>query len=182
MKKYIGTKTIVAKPMTRLEYNYYRGWEVPSDEDGSDTGYLVEYLDGGQSNHKNHKGYISWSPSSVFENAYQEQPGIISLSSNDLEVEERINELGLNALRVTLTNLKDTIKKIEIIRHKTESGSYLRFGIITMTNGFTVTGRPSVSVSAENDNDEIGTRIAIENAIHNLWQFVGYSMVDSKNK
>lgn len=75
MRKYIGVKLILAKPMTRLEYNIYRGWELPQDEDGSDLGYLVEYVDGGKSNHPDHEGYISWSPAEVFERAYTETKG-----------------------------------------------------------------------------------------------------------
>lgn len=70
MQHYIGTKQIKAQPMTRAAYNEYRGWELPADEEGSDEGYLVEYLDGGQANHPNHEGYISWSPKAVFERAY----------------------------------------------------------------------------------------------------------------
>lgn len=70
MRTYIGTKQIQAKPMNRLDYNNYRGWELPADEDGSDEGYLVEYMDGGQANHPNHEGYISWSPKEVFERTY----------------------------------------------------------------------------------------------------------------
>ncbi len=58
--------------MNRLDYNIYRGWELPSNENGSDEGYLVEYLDGGESNHPEHKGYISWSPKAQFDNGYSE--------------------------------------------------------------------------------------------------------------
>lgn len=72
MKNYIGTKRIKATPMNRQEYNDYRGWELPSDENGADAGMLVEYLDGGASNHPEHDGYISWSPLDVFNNAYQD--------------------------------------------------------------------------------------------------------------
>jgi len=71
MNVMFGTKKIYAVAMNRLEYNNYRGWDLPSDENGDDTGYLVEYVDGGPSNHIGHKGYISWSPSDVFHNAYQ---------------------------------------------------------------------------------------------------------------
>lgn len=70
-KTYYGTKKIVAKPMTRLEYNQFRGWVLPSDEDGSDEGYLVEYLDGGKPNVEGYAGYVSWSPKEQFEAAYQ---------------------------------------------------------------------------------------------------------------
>lgn len=72
MKQFIGTKIINAIAMTRLAYNELRGWELPADENGDDEGYLVEYLDGGQANHPDYAGYISWSPKAVFEKAYVE--------------------------------------------------------------------------------------------------------------
>jgi len=71
MQKYIGTKMINAQPMTRQEYIDLRGWTVPADENPADEGYLVEYTDGGQPNHPDYAGYISWSPKAVFERAYR---------------------------------------------------------------------------------------------------------------
>lgn len=71
MVAFVGVKSVLASPMNRQDYNDYRGWELPADEDGSDDGYLVEYIDGGKSNHSEHKGYISWSPKEVFEKAYK---------------------------------------------------------------------------------------------------------------
>ncbi len=62
MKKYVGTKVIEAKPMTRGDYNEYRGWQIPANENPADEGYLVKYSD----------GYVSWSPTYVFEKAYRE--------------------------------------------------------------------------------------------------------------
>lgn len=76
MQQFYGTKKIAAKPMTREEYNKLRGWRLPDDEDGSDEGYLVEYLDGGKPNVKGFDGYISWSPKEQFENAYQPTDGL----------------------------------------------------------------------------------------------------------
>tara|TARA_Y100001968_G_C19154440_1_gene617720 strand:- start:294 stop:722 length:429 start_codon:yes stop_codon:yes gene_type:complete len=70
MNTYIGRKTIMAKPMTLGEYNTYRGWGIPEDEDPSTEGYLVEYTDGGKANHPDHEGYISWSPADVFARSY----------------------------------------------------------------------------------------------------------------
>ena len=72
MKAYIGTKQINAKPMSRLEYNQFRGWELPADENGADEGYLVEYVGPGQKpNTAEYAGYVSWSPKDVFEEAYK---------------------------------------------------------------------------------------------------------------
>ena len=45
MQKYIGVKQVEAKPMTRNDYNDYRGWTVPADENPYDEGYLVKHSD-----------------------------------------------------------------------------------------------------------------------------------------
>ena len=76
MKSFIGTKMILARPMGRGEYNTYRGWQIPLDENPADEGFLVEYVDGGASNHPDHAGYISWSPKDVFERAYRLSSGL----------------------------------------------------------------------------------------------------------
>lgn len=60
-ESYIGTKRIDAEPMTRGDYNKYRGWTIPADENPTDEGYLVRYSD----------GYESWSPKATFEAAYK---------------------------------------------------------------------------------------------------------------
>ena len=73
---YIGTKMVNAEPMTRAEYNAFRGWELPADENGADEGYLVEYLDGGKPNITTHAGYVSWSPKEQFDNAYRKTTGM----------------------------------------------------------------------------------------------------------
>ena len=78
MQKFIGTKLIMGMAMSRLAYNNYRGWELPSDENGEDEGFLVEYIDGGEANHPDHDGYISWSPEAVFNNAYRPIEGDVS--------------------------------------------------------------------------------------------------------
>lgn len=61
MSMYIGTKVVMAKPMTMTEAQKVLGREIKPatvEEDG----YLVGYKD----------GYKSWSPKSVFEAAYHE--------------------------------------------------------------------------------------------------------------
>lgn len=70
-KKYIGTKVIQALPMNRKEYNTYRGWTIPEDENPEDEGYLVKYSD----------GYISWSPKAQFEHSYKAFDGGVPFGS-----------------------------------------------------------------------------------------------------
>lgn len=72
LSAYIGTKSVLAATMTRGEYNDYRGWQIPENEDPTEQGYLVEYVDGGKPNDERHTGYISWSPRDVFEKSYHQ--------------------------------------------------------------------------------------------------------------
>ena len=65
MKNFIGVKMIKAKPMTRGDYDIYRGWDIHADENPADEGYQVKYSD----------GYESWSPKAVFEESYFEMDG-----------------------------------------------------------------------------------------------------------
>ncbi len=71
LQQYTGTKTIMATPMTRGEYNTLRGWEVPADENPDDAGYLVQYENDSKANVEGFDGYISWSPQKPFNEAYK---------------------------------------------------------------------------------------------------------------
>lgn len=73
MKHFIGIKEVDAKPMTRGEYNEYRGWTIPADENPADEGYLVKYSD----------SYESWSPKEAFDEAYTEYDGTGLMSTID---------------------------------------------------------------------------------------------------
>ncbi len=97
MKTYIGTKVVNANAMSRAAYNALRGWTVPADENPKDEGYLVEYTDGGQPNHKDFDGYISWSPKAQFENAYRETTGLtFGLAIEALKSGKRVARAGWN--------------------------------------------------------------------------------------
>lgn len=83
MKKYIGTKVIMAEPMTMTEAQKVLGRELKPatiEEDG----YLVEYKD----------GYRSWSPKSVFEEAYKPAETFLDrLSIEQHELTEKVDKL-----------------------------------------------------------------------------------------
>ena len=87
MKQYIGTKVIEARPMNRGEYNEYRGWTIPANENPADEGYLVKYPD----------GYESWSPKEVFEDAYRETDGMsFGLAIEAAKKGKKISRRGWN--------------------------------------------------------------------------------------
>lgn len=95
---------------------------------------------------------------------------------NDLEIEQKLQLKGLNAPRVTPEAIVANIDNIEIVKYISKSGQVLRWAVITMKNGFSVTGKPSASVSPENDDEEIGERIAVDNARSEIWPLMGYAL------
>lgn len=66
---YISNRRIVdAKPMTRKEYNDFREWELPSDENGADAGFILK--------EEQPKGfYVNWVTKQVFEDSYTKLEG-----------------------------------------------------------------------------------------------------------
>ena len=68
--KYIGTKLIKAKPMTRGDYNAYRGWTIPKNENPDEEGYLVVYVDSND--------YVSWVPKYIFDREYRSCDGCMT--------------------------------------------------------------------------------------------------------
>ena len=56
---YIRMHQVEAEPMTRGDYNTFRGWTIPANENPDDAGYKVTYPD----------GYVSWCPKAKFEAA-----------------------------------------------------------------------------------------------------------------
>jgi hypothetical protein len=113
VNSFIGIKVVFAKPMTRADYNLYRGWELPADEDGRDAGMLVEYTDGGKSNHPEHEGYISWSPLDVFERAYRPTTGMtFGMAIQALKIGKKVARTGWNGKGMWLSLSCDKTRAI----------------------------------------------------------------------
>jgi hypothetical protein len=92
MKQFESKCPVGAKPMTRGEYNTYRGWTLPADEDGSDLGYLVQDLSDPFEATPNE----AWIPEAKFERTH------------------RPNGSWLTRLKNEHQDLKDAIYKLEI--------------------------------------------------------------------
>lgn len=100
MPMYIGTKLMQAAPMSRGEYNAYRGWQVPANENPADEGYLVRYQP---------DGYESWSPKEVFEQAYRQVDGLsFGLALEAMKQGRRVTRRGWNG-RGMYIFLADTV-------------------------------------------------------------------------
>lgn len=98
--------------------------------------------------------------------------------TTDQAIELEIQAKGLTAPRVTLDDLNANIVHTELVKHVAPSGQVLRWAVLTTRCGYAVTGRPSVSVSPENDNADLGEKMAIDNARNELWPLMGYALKD----
>lgn len=104
--------------MNRLEYNKYRGWILPDDEDGSDEGYLIESLgsgDGGASsvkNHPDHEGHISWLPVGQFNSIHKPfvEPVLEMQPVSKLSMEVKISDLP--QIQELITQLGDHVHEL----------------------------------------------------------------------
>lgn len=95
---------------------------------------------------------------------------------NEKQVEEKIQEKGLNAPRLTPPDIDGKIKNITYTN--LPSGKCV-ICEITLENGFTVRGE-SACVSPKNFDQEIGNDIAYKNARDKIWQLEGY-LLQEKN-
>ena len=95
---------------------------------------------------------------------------------NEAELEQQIQDKGLITSRVTPSDLDAAIDSADVVKHITPSGSVLRWAVLNLKNGFSVTGKPSAVVSDTNDNGEIGRQVAIDNARDELLAFLGFRL------
>ena len=99
------------------------------------------------------------------------------MTTPDQALEAAIVAAGANiAPRITPADIDANIVHTEIVKHITPTGKVLRWAVLTCKNGFAVTGKPSASVSVENDRDAIGKEVAIANARDEMWALMGYAL------
>lgn len=66
LKLYQCHKKVHATPMSLGDYNNFKGWTIPENENPDDSGYLVVY------SKDTDDEYVSWSPKHVFDDGYSE--------------------------------------------------------------------------------------------------------------
>lgn len=89
---------------------------------------------------------------------------------SEVAIEQEINNKGLNAPRIKPDMITDVIMDTD---YRVFPGTTLTICCLTLRNGFTVTGE-SACASLENFDQEIGRKIAFDNARQKIWQLEGY--------
>lgn len=107
----------------------------------------------------------------------------------DDEIKQKIQDKGLTAPRITTADIDANIASEHFFTAAEgeygklkqsgdalpDSLSLLTFCVLTLRNGFTVTGE-SACASPENFDAEIGREIARKNAIDKVWPLMGYML------
>ena len=121
----------------------------------------------------------------------------------DREFEQMLQDKGLNAPRITPDMVQANIKEVHyftalqgsrraVMDYVVEEPPFeapmpqplnpalglLTFCVLVLQNGFTVTGE-SACVSPANFDEEIGRKIARQNAVNKLWPLLGFSLRDA---
>lgn len=144
MKKYIGTKLIEAEPMTRGEYNEYRGWTIPADENPADEGYLVRYSD----------SYVSWSPKEVFDKAYLVVDDNENLPSGVSIGQRMVDEF------ISYTETRTMGDRTTVVR-------------CVLRNGFEIV-ESSSCVDPKNYSEQMGHDICMNKIKDKIWELLGF--------
>lgn len=89
---------------------------------------------------------------------------------SEQQIEQEIQEKGLNAPRLTPDHIDAQITGQQFFVFP---GTTVTICLLTLRNGFTVTGE-SACASPENFNEEIGRKIARDQARDKIWMLEGY--------
>lgn len=93
-----------------------------------------------------------------------------SYDDSEIDIEQQIQAKGLNAPRLTPADIDSKILGADYHRF---NGTTVTICCLYLANGFTVTGE-SACASKENFDEEIGRKIARNNAREKIWQLEGY--------
>jgi len=90
--------------------------------------------------------------------------------SDEEKIEQQIQEKGLNAPRLNPEHIQAQVKSTA---YYVFPGTTTTLCCLTLRNGYTVIGK-SACVSPENFDKEIGKKIALNDALTQVWQLEGY--------
>ena len=138
MEQYIGTKIVEAEPQ-ELRYQNEAGVDIREE------GYKVRYQD----------GYESWSPKSVFEEAYLKLMVNPNLKTDKPSISQEMVDDFIVAKEVTTMGDKCTVVRA------------------TLRNGFEIV-ESSACVSAENYDEQLGAKICMNKIKDKVWFLLGF--------
>lgn len=98
--------------------------------------------------------------------------------ATDKEIEQEIQDKGLNAPRVTLDSIED---KIITEDYHVFPGTTVTVCALTLRNGYVVIGH-SAAASPKNFDEELGKKIARQKCIDEMWALEGYLLKEDLSR
>jgi len=144
MDKYIGTKLVEAKEMNLGDYNKFKGWTIPENENPKTEGYMVKYSD----------DYISWCPKEQFE-------------KNNLKVSE--NKNLPSGVSIGQEMVEDFIKE----KYVSTIGDKTTLVRVVLANGFEII-ESSACVDKANYSEEIGAECCMDKIKDKIRMLLGF--------
>lgn len=165
-QQYIGLKTIEAEPKTHHQFLQEIDPEI----------VLADYPDGPGYAFADDNGDSAWLPAEAFEEIFRASAPVIDESA----IWKAVNDVVAPAPagippkvptgpRVTLERVLTKVKSEEFFR----VGPTLTICVLTLENGAHVVGE-SACVATENFDEELGRKIAKDNAVSKIWALEGY--------
>ncbi|NNG82035.1 hypothetical protein HLH16_08730 [Acinetobacter sp. ANC 5378] len=164
--------------MTRQEYNDFREWGLPENENGDDVGFLVEDS-AGQKNTPQYDGYVQWLPKAEFERKFAIEDNESDTGEGKPVTEQELAEKAA-APRVTKNQIDALMDRVVV--HTTTCITPIPhvLAIAWLDDKFYLGTAISKSVNPENFNEEIGiqysTKDVLEIAENKLWELEGYRL------
>jgi len=93
----------------------------------------------------------------------------------EISLEQEIQAKGLTAPRVTPEDIDEAIDDIAAIQYHVFPGTTVTVACVPLKNGYTVVGK-SACASADNFNEELGRKIAVDDAKQQMWALLGYAL------
>lgn len=144
MNYVISTRLMQSEEMTRGEYNTFRGWTIPENENPHDKGYKVV----------DNTGHVSWIPLEQYER-------------NFLRVDE--NKKLPSGVSVGAKMVEDFIKE----KHVSTIGGKTTLVRVVLKNGFEII-ESSACVDPANYSEEIGAECCLEKIKDKIWYLLGF--------
>ena len=180
-KKLLARSLVVwvsAIAMTRQQYNDFREWKLPENENGDDVGFLVEDS-AGQKNTPQYDGYVQWLPKTEFERKFAIENNESDTGEGKAVTEKELAEKAV-APRVTKSDIDSLKDRITYTTEQCPGGTTSTFVHAFLDGKFFLATGFSACVNAENFDADIGERLARSNAEkhaeNKLWELEGYRL------
>lgn len=157
------------------------------------TDHLVlDITDSTETQYQDVKSLESQSLVSLSDQTWEPTSTMCQLTDYGIKVIEEQYGGGEKWIEATALNLKCeapranpdmvdlAIKDIEYAEFTTKGGKHLTWCVLTLDNGYTCQGEPSIAASPENNRVEIARNVSYNNSRQEAWKAIGFRICENR--